>query len=151
MRALLLAIALVGCVASAPRSETPAPARPAAPASAPRAEATLAPLRVPHVRGRAATKEDVASGAAVFAAQDPATGAILGTPIAMQIPQYAMCAEDGVERLRIVIQAEEAQGMQVVGLLMPGGGGPALMAMLAECRLLGDTTPPGQPPLARDP
>ncbi len=87
--------------------------------------------------GRAATKADVEAGRAVFVAAQG--DALIGKPIAIEIPQYAW-HKDGEKRTPVVIiQAEEANGQQIVGAVQ--GNGKFLAATLAEFELLGRNPP----------
>lgn len=64
------------------------------------------------VTGRAATFADVKNGDAVFVAA--VKGIIIGKPLPVQIPQYAILRETA-QRV-IVIQAEEANGLKMIGV-----------------------------------
>jgi hypothetical protein len=88
------------------------------------------------IAGRAATKDDVASGQAVFSMDGQSLG-----PVDIDIPQYAMWTdENGVEHPVIVTQAERAPNdMQIIGFKTLGGRYTA--AMMPEVRLLGSKKP----------
>lgn len=88
------------------------------------------------VAHRAATEEDIGSGAAVFMLQSE--GVNIGAPIDIEIPQYAMHsnAETGEQTLGVIIQAEEAQGQKVIGF-MPFESDTPMAALLHEFELLG--------------
>lgn len=92
------------------------------------------------VSGRSATNEDVDSGCAAFLIN--VKGKAAGTPIKMDIPQYAMHIEAGTlkETPVVIIQAErngkiEAVGYKEVGTEQLGA------ALLMELRLLGTKKP----------
>jgi hypothetical protein len=86
--------------------------------------------------GRAATKQDVREGNAVFVAE--VEGKVVGVPLTIQIPQYALHvdADSGAETRVILIQAEHAGGIDMVGyrILATGGDG---VGTLPEFKLLG--------------
>jgi hypothetical protein len=65
------------------------------------------------VSGRAANFADVKSGDAAFVLADNRKN-IIGKPLPVQIPQYAIVKETN-ERA-IVIQAEESNGMKIIGV-----------------------------------
>lgn len=93
-----------------------------------------------HVKGRAATEDDVRQGKAAFVIK--VAGIPAGTPLNIQIPQYAVHVEEGTakETPVVVIQAEENQGVQAVGYVVVGEGAIGA-SLLRELRLLG-TEPP---------
>jgi hypothetical protein len=91
------------------------------------------------VTGRTATRADVTAGKAVFVAE--VGGVSVGKPIPIAIPQYAYYMEDGKNKPAIVIQAEEARGLRLVGLRLTNGKG--LILPLHSVQLLGKT-PPGK-------
>jgi len=72
------------------------------------------------VSGRAATVADVKAGCAVFVATS--NGRPVGKPLDIEIPQYAIHTDrkTGKKARVIVIQAEEAQGMKLVGYRIAG-------------------------------
>src|SRR5512138_404935 len=121
---------LVGC--RQPRAERMA--------SVPR-ETTAAWPQLPatgFTAGRAASKQDVNDGNAVFvaAARD---GRVVGQPLTIEIPQYAIHvdAESGERTKVIVVQAERAGGTDMVGYrTLSGQEG---VGTLAEFKLLGRT------------
>lgn len=90
------------------------------------------------IAGRAATPQDVAAGNAIFVAQKD--GKPIGTPISITIPQYAYWTnEAGVRVPVIVVQAEEVNGMRLIGFRQVGGKDH--VGTERELKLLG-TTPP---------
>lgn len=96
------------------------------------------------IAGRAATQADIQSGSAAFVmAQGAKT---ISTPLPLKIPQYAYLNQAGKRVPVILIQAEEANGMQVVGVLMADGS--TSLGLLSELELLGSRLPsqaPGKP------
>ena len=88
------------------------------------------------VTGKVATKDDVASGQAIFSMNGQSLG-----PVAIEIPQYAMWKDEkGIEHPVIVTQAEKApNGMQIVGFRTLDGQETA--ATMPELRLLGSKKP----------
>jgi hypothetical protein len=88
--------------------------------------------------GRAATKQDVRDGNAAFVAETEGKG--VGVPLTIQIPQYALHVDvdSGAETRVILIQAEHAGGIDMVGyrILATGGDG---VGTLPEFKLLGRT------------
>jgi len=92
------------------------------------------------VAGRAATKLDVQEGNAMFVAEHE--NKVVGVPLAIEIPQYALHvdAESGVRTRVVLIQAERAGGVDMVGYrnLATGGDG---VGTLPEFQLLGRTAP----------
>ncbi|MEH6420082.1 hypothetical protein [Pseudomonas sp. CGJS7] len=90
------------------------------------------------ITGRAATQADVRSGQAAFAlAQGPVP---VSTPLPLKIPQYAYLDDEGKRVPVILIQAEQARDMQVVGLLMADG--TTMLAFRNQLVLLGTRPPP---------
>jgi len=90
------------------------------------------------ISGRAATPQDVAAGNAVFVAQKD--GRAIGNPIPITIPQYAYWTNEAGARVPvIVVQAEEADGMRVLGFREVGG--KAHVGTERELKLLGITPP----------
>lgn len=95
---------------------------------------------IPAVSGRAARKEDVASGRAVFVLESE--GQPIGLPIDIKLPQYAyhVDVDTGERTPGVLIQAEEAGGQQIAGFVaIPSGN--CMAATLAEFELLGSDTP----------
>lgn len=91
------------------------------------------------IAGRTATRADVAAGRAVFSAESGGVSA--GKPLKIAIPQYAYHKEGGKRTPVIVVQAEEAQGLQLVGVRLANG--KSLVLPLKSVQLLGKT-PPGK-------
>ncbi len=90
--------------------------------------------------GRAATKQDVREGSAVFVAERE--GKVIGVPVTIDIPQYAVHvdSESGIQTRVIVIQAERAGGIEMIGYrTLAGQGG---VGTRPEFRLLGKTPSP---------
>ena len=73
---------------------------------------------VKFVAKRSATEADINDGAAVFLLQSE--GENIGKPMSLEIPQYAIHkdSETGEKSKVVVIQAEEANGQQVIGALI---------------------------------
>ena len=95
---------------------------------------------IKYVSQRSATEADINEGAAVFLLQSE--GINIGSPMNLDIPQYAIHTdgETGEETNVVVIQAEEANGQQVIGALIIGSN--EFMAGLAnEFKLLGKAVP----------
>ena len=88
---------------------------------------------------RAATKEDVDAGRAVFVLAD--AGKPIGAPMKITIPQYAfhVDSETKTKTPCVIIQAEEARGQKVVGCRMLDG--TIMAGTFPEFVLLGDTPP----------
>lgn len=99
------------------------------------------PLPANCVSGRPATPADLMGGCALFSAQTMGTGEVRA--LSITVPQYAYCDVDSGKVAGIVVQAEEAQGMEVVGFRPLGGGKPSI-TLLRGCRLLGQA--PAEPP-----
>lgn len=95
---------------------------------------------IKYVSQRPATEADINEGAAVFILQSE--GINIGNPMSMDIPQYAIHTdgETGEKSNVVVIQAEEANGQQVIGAVIVGSN--EFMAGLAnEFKLLGKAVP----------
>jgi hypothetical protein len=91
------------------------------------------------VSGRWASETDVADRNAVFVAKSRG-GVYIGRPLGIVIPQYAYLIEQsGRKRPVIVVQAERADSMSLVGLRDLGG--KELIATLGELELLGRKPP----------
>lgn len=92
------------------------------------------------VSGRSATNEDVDSGCAAFLIN--VKGNAAGTPIKMDIPQYAMHIEAGTlkETPVVIIQAEQNGKIKAVGYKEVGTEQLGA-ALLKELRLLGTKKP----------
>ncbi len=93
------------------------------------------------ISSRPATRDDIATGNAVFVLE--AAGKIIGEPIDITIPQYAYHVDKktGERTPGIIIQAEEARGNKIVG--MRKFDGTEIAGLLREYELLG-TKRPGQ-------
>ncbi|OLY72448.1 hypothetical protein AU074_11180 [Pseudomonas sp. ATCC PTA-122608] len=92
------------------------------------------------VSGRSATSQDVDTGCAAFLIN--VKGKPAGTPIKLDIPQYAMHVDEGTgkETPVILIQAEENGDVKAVGYKELGTGQLGA-ALLREVRLLGTKKP----------
>jgi hypothetical protein len=92
------------------------------------------------VSGRPATVADVKAGCAVFVATS--NGKPVGKPLDIEIPQYAMHTDKktGKKTRVIVIQAEEAQGMKLVGYRIAGSR-RKVVDVLDSLQLLGADKP----------
>lgn len=88
---------------------------------------------VKHIKDRPATQKDVDAGNAVFAAV--VKGQSVGKPIKMTIPQYAFHIDGKTKKPVIIIQAEDAQGIKMVGAIDLAG--ESLAATLKEFELIG--------------
>ena len=67
------------------------------------------------ISGRAATDKDVAYGDAIFVLRS--RDIPIGTPLNIMIPQYAyLVAEGDKKKPMIVVQAEEANGIRLMGV-----------------------------------
>jgi hypothetical protein len=89
------------------------------------------------VAGRAATQADVVAGRAVFV---PESGGVsVGKPLRITIPQYAYYREGKNKTPAIVIQAEEALGLQLVGARLADGR--KIVGPLPNFELLGKVPP----------
>jgi hypothetical protein len=95
------------------------------------------------MRGRTATDADQQAGNAVFVAQVGA--AVVGQPIDIVIPQYAFHVDvtTGARTPVIVLQAERAQGLDIVGYRIIATG-EQVIGTLQELELLGPKAPPRQ-------
>jgi hypothetical protein len=92
------------------------------------------------VSGRSATSTDVDTGCAAFLIN--VQGKAAGTPIKLDIPQYAMHVDEatGKETPVIIIQAEENGKIKAVGYKELGTDQLGA-ALLREVRLLGTQKP----------
>ena len=92
------------------------------------------------VSGRSATSTDVDTGCAAFLIN--VKGKAAGTPIKLDIPQYAMHVDEatGKETPVIIIQAEENGATRIVGY-QELGSDQLGAALLREVRLLGTQKP----------
>ena len=130
--AALFGFAGLGCATAPPPADPPAVAPPAPPPSQHPTNTAWPPLPSAYLSGRTATPEDVQAGRAVFAAQ--AEGLEAARALQIVVPQYAFCSPG------IVVQAEHAQGTDVVGF-RPLSGPKAYVTLLSGCNLLGQTPP----------
>ena len=89
------------------------------------------------ISGRTATRADVAAGNAAFV---PEVGGVsVGQPLAIVIPQYAYYKNQMNRTPVIIIQAENVQGMNMLGARLANG--KHVVGLLENFELLG-TTPP---------
>jgi hypothetical protein len=97
------------------------------------------------VSGRAATDADVQAGNAAFVLKEG--GVPAGIPLDLPVPQYAIHvdAETGWQTAGVVIQAEEAGSLSIVGMLVLRDGSH-LVGRLGEFTLLGIVKPETPPP-----
>lgn len=95
---------------------------------------------IQYVSNRPATEADINDGAAVFLLQSE--GVNIGTPISIDIPQYAIHTdlETGEKSNVVVIQAEEADGRQVIGAIIISSNG-FMAGLVNEFELLGQSIP----------
>jgi hypothetical protein len=90
--------------------------------------------------GAVATLEDVQNRVAIFALGDTSGG----RPIDMELPQPVIWWEDDGEVAAVAVQAEahdsdEGETMEVLGLVLPDGGGA--VALLEDVDLVDDSDP----------
>lgn len=90
--------------------------------------------------GVVATLEDVQAGRAVFALGDT----LDPRPLDMELPQPLIWWDDDGEQAAVAVQAEthtttEGETMEVLGLILPDGGGA--VALLDDVDLVDDTDP----------
>lgn len=95
---------------------------------------------IKYVSQKSATKADINEGAAVFLLQSE--GVNIGSPMNLDIPQYAIHidGETGEKSNVVVIQAEEANGQQVIGALIVGSN-EFMAGLVNEFNLLGKDVP----------
>lgn len=93
------------------------------------------------VKGRPGTAADVKAGCAAFMADTP-DGKMVGKPLDVEIPQYAIHtdAKTGKKTHVILIQAEEAMGMKMAGYKITGTNG-MVVDSLDSLKLLGRKKP----------
>jgi len=91
------------------------------------------------ILGRVATIGDVKAGNAAFAAVGK-NGEKLSTPVAIEIPQYALHIEGNKQSPVIVIQAEDTPAGKTIGYKPIVGRGLGV-CQLADVRLLGTKKP----------
>ena len=120
--AIVLALNLAVLSGCGKRSE-PAQTKPVRGSQAPEDAAKLPSLdQVKCVSGRAATLEDIKSGAAAFVQQKGGIG--VGTPYKITIPQYAIHTdENGKQAPGIIVQAEHSADLDrdMFGMLTADG------------------------------
>lgn len=85
------------------------------------------------ISGRAATQKDLEAGNAVFVSQ--VGEVVIGTPLKIEIPQYAYHLENGKKTPVIIVQAEVAKNNTIIGARNLNGG--ELVGLLNEFELLG--------------
>ena len=95
---------------------------------------------VKFVSGRPATEDDINAGAAVFLLQSE--GVSIGTPIEIEIPQYAIHTDgdSGENSNVIVIQAEESNDQKVIGALIVGSS-EFMVGFFNEFKFIGNNKP----------
>jgi hypothetical protein len=95
---------------------------------------------IKYVSKRHAVESDISNDAAVFLLKS--NGIYIGKPMSIDIPQYAIHTdgESGVKTNVIIIQAEEANGQQVLGALNIETNG-FLAGLYGEFKLLGKQKP----------
>src|SRR5438045_6335687 len=84
--------------------------------------------RVPHVKGRLATEDDVKSGRAAFYLGNVSD--VPARPAALELPALAWWPQDddGPRRLCVVIQAEQGASQCMLGVrFLDGGNGVCLI------------------------
>lgn len=89
------------------------------------------------ITGRAATKADVAAGNAGFALADGSVP--IGSPLPLDIPQYAYLNDAGKQVPVVLIQAEEARGQKVAAGVTADGS--TVVGFLGDFVLLGRRLP----------
>ena len=95
---------------------------------------------VKFISGRHAVEEDINSGAAVFLLQSE-NGEYLGSPIDIDIPQYALHKdESGAISKVVVIQAEQANEQKAIGAINIADGS-YMVGLFNEFELLGIQKP----------
>ena len=85
-------------------------------------------------KGRAATRDDVDEGRAVFVGE--VNGMIIGVPLDITIPQYAYLIRDGKKQAVIVIQAEQIQNDKIIGAKLLNG--QDIAGFMQDFELLGN-------------
>jgi len=96
--------------------------------------------RLPAFTGAVATLEDVQAGRAVFALGDTTDP----RPLDMPLPQPVIWWDEDGEQAAVAVQAEshetaEGETMEVLGLILPDGGGA--VALVEDVDLVDDTDP----------
>jgi hypothetical protein len=90
-----------------------------------------------YVAGRQATIEDVVAGRAVFVVE--VDGVLLGTPLEIDIPQFAYHNGERGKEPVVIVQGEEARGQRIIGARYVDGS--ELVGLLEEFELIGKETP----------
>ena len=90
--------------------------------------------------GAVATLDDVQAGKAVFALGDTEEARVID----MELPQPVIWWEDDGEQAAVIVQAEahigsDGEVMEVLGLILPDGGGA--VALMDDVDLVDDTDP----------
>lgn len=98
--------------------------------------------------GAVATLDDVQAGKAVFALGDTEEARVID----MELPQPVIWWEEDGEQAAVIVQAEAHVGpdgefMEVLGLILPDGGGA--VALLDDVDLVDDTDPTWRDLVAR--
>ena len=96
--------------------------------------------QIKFVAERPATESDINEGAAVFLLQSG--GKYIGLPMSIDIPQYAVHTdiETGEQSNVVVIQAEEANGQQVIGAFVIKTS-EYMVGLINEFKFLGKSQP----------
>lgn len=89
------------------------------------------------VSGRAATADDINSGAAVFELRDGETP--IGSPIEISVPQYALFNNEGTSIPVVIIQAEQTRGQRLIGAIDTSG--KPIVGLFTDFTLLGTQKP----------
>ena len=89
------------------------------------------------IKGRAATRNDVDEGRAVFVGE--VNNIMIGSPIDITIPQYAYLNRDGKKQAVIVIQAEQVQNEKIIGAKLLNG--QDIAGFMQDFELLGNQIP----------
>ena len=90
-----------------------------------------------YTKGRAATRDDVDEGRAVFVGE--LNDIMIGIPIDITIPQYAYLNRDGNKQAVIVIQAELVQNEKIIGAKLLNG--QDIAGFMKDFELLGSHQP----------
>ncbi|NKC00305.1 MAG: hypothetical protein GKR90_17715 [Pseudomonadales bacterium] len=92
------------------------------------------------VSGRAATDTDAKAGSAAFVLK--ANDVVVGEPLDLEIPQYAVHVnvETGARTRVVLIQAEGFEGMKILGAIEVDSGG-TMAGLFTEFELLGTRIP----------
>lgn len=125
-RAVFAALALAACGAPAGGAESAGN------------EGAWPPLPSEFVAGRTATEADVKAGRAFFVAG--VRNGPPSEPLAIEVPQYARCEVEGRTFRAIVIQAERAAEIEMLGL-RDIDAGKNTISVRSSCQLLGQSPP----------